>query len=191
MNDNTEVLPRTPAEAEQQDLTGALAQAAPRRWWNRTTLVLAGVVLLAGGFLGGVQTHKRWGATGTAAPAGSSGGAGIEAPAGSSGAAGIEAPAGSSGVAGPGGMPSPGTGFGPDRPAAPGITAGTLTRVDGHILYVQTAAGETITVRASGTTAVSRTVPATVTDLTTGAKVTVQGAADSEGVITATAITAG
>ncbi|GIF12758.1 hypothetical protein Ate01nite_27900 [Actinoplanes teichomyceticus] len=179
MNDNTEVLPRTPAEAEQQDLTGALAQAAPRRWWNRTTLVLAGVVLLAGGFLGGVQTHKRWGATGTAAPAGSSGGAGIEAP------------AGSSGVAGPGGMPSPGTGFGPDRPAAPGITAGTLTRVDGHILYVQTAAGETITVRASGTTAVSRTVPATVTDLTTGAKVTVQGAADSEGVITATAITAG
>ncbi|MBG0562516.1 DUF5666 domain-containing protein [Actinoplanes aureus] len=72
LKDNTEVLPRTgdsdsdtpPPPAE---LTEALAEAAPRRWWNRTTLVLAGVALLICGFLGGVGARERWGTT-SAAP---------------------------------------------------------------------------------------------------------------------------
>ncbi|GLW31901.1 DUF5666 domain-containing protein [Actinoplanes regularis] len=162
MIDDTETLPRTPSEAEHENLNEAIAAAAPRRWWNRTTLVLAGFVLLAGGFLGGVQAHQRWGSS-SAAPATSAPGNGFPA--------------------GPG-TPS----FGP---APGGVTSGTLSRVDGTTLYVRTEKGETVTVRATDTTPVSRTALATVADLTDGLRVTVQGTVDAEGVVTATSISAG
>ncbi|KUL40776.1 hypothetical protein [Actinoplanes awajinensis] len=167
MKDDTEVLPRTPSETEHQDLNSAIAQAAPKRWWNRTTLVLTGAVLLVGGFLGGVQVHKQWGSSSSDTAAATGG-----------------FPTGA-------GMPSGGgMGQSQNRAAAPGgATAGTLTKVDGNTLYLQTAAGQTITVRASDTTAV--TTKAAVKDLTTGQAVTVTGVADSSGVITATAITTG
>jgi Domain of unknown function (DUF5666) len=45
------------------DLPAALAKAAPRRWTNRATPVLFGLLLLAGGFLGGVAVQRQWGAT--------------------------------------------------------------------------------------------------------------------------------
>ncbi|BCY07414.1 hypothetical protein [Actinoplanes sp. L3-i22] len=171
MNDDTEVLSRTPTEVEHDDLNSAIAQAAPRRWWNRTTLVLAGVGLLVGGFAGGAQVQKHWGSSSTSSSS-------------STATAGGGFPAGA-------GMPSGMGGFGQNRSAAPaGGTAGTISRVDGNTVYVQTAAGETVTVRASDTTAVSKTATAKVTDLTAGLKITVQGVADSEGVVTATTITA-
>ncbi|GAA4601584.1 hypothetical protein BJY16_003937 [Actinoplanes octamycinicus] len=169
MNDDTDVLPRTPTETEHEDLTSAIAHAAPKRWWNRTTLVLAGLVLLVGGFLGGVQVHKQWGSASTTATASSG------------------TPAGG-GFPGGAGMPSGAAG--PDQ-ARPGSgTSGTVSKVDGGILYVQTAAGETVTVRTTDTTTVSKTTSATVAELVAGLKVTVQGVADSEGIISATAITA-
>jgi hypothetical protein len=169
MNDDTDVLPRTPSEAEHEDLNSAIAHAAPRRWWNRTTLVLVGVVLLAGGFLGGVQVHKRWGTTETASTGASTQSGGF-----------------------PGGAGMPSGGFGQNQQQArPGSgTTGTVTKVDNGILYVRTEAGETVTVRTSDTTEVSKSTPATMAELTTGLTVTVQGIADSEGVVTATAITA-
>ncbi|GAA2896167.1 hypothetical protein Acy02nite_61670 [Actinoplanes cyaneus] len=164
MNDDTEVLPRTPTEAEHEDLNSAIAHAAPKRWWNHTTLVLAGVVLLVAGFAGGAQVQKHWGSS-SSAPA--------------------SAPVGA-------GMPSGMGEFGQNRQPIPGsATAGTISRVDGNIVYVTTAAGETVTVRASETTTVSRSTAATMADLTAGLTITVQGVADSEGVVTATAITAG
>ncbi|MFI1994011.1 hypothetical protein [Actinoplanes sp. NPDC020271] len=172
MNDDTEVLPRTPTEAEHDDLNSAIAQAAPRRWWNSTTLVLVGVVLLVGGFAGGAQVQKHWGSSSTATgtPSGSTQGA---------------FPSGA-------GMPSGMAGSAQNRQAAPGrATAGTISKVDGNTVYVTTAAGETVTVRASDTTTVSRTTAATMADLTAGQTITVEGAADAEGVVTATAITAG
>ncbi|MFI5933600.1 DUF5666 domain-containing protein [Actinoplanes sp. NPDC051494] len=49
-----------------EDLAGALAAAAPRRWRNGATPVLLAVVLVAGGFLGGVAVHRS---TGSVAPA--------------------------------------------------------------------------------------------------------------------------
>jgi hypothetical protein len=175
MNDDTEVLPRTPTEAEHDDLNSAIAQAAPRRWWNRTTLVLAGVGLLVGGFAGGAQVQKHWGSPATTAGTASGTASGTSSGGGFPGGA---------------GMPSGLGGFGPNRSAAPGGTAGTISRVDGNTVYVQTAAGETITVRASDTTAVTKTATAKVTDLTAGLTITVQGVADAEGVVTASAITA-
>lgn len=175
MNDDTEVLPRTPTEAEHDDLNSAIAHAAPRRWWNRTTLALFGLVLLVGGFIGGAQVQKHWGSSSstTAAPSGTSSGGGM--------------PTGA-------GMPSGMGGFGQNqqRQTTPGsATAGTISKVDGDTVYVQTTAGQTITVRASDSTTVSKTTSATMTDLAAGQKVTVQGVADSEGVVTATAIVAG
>ncbi|GIF07393.1 hypothetical protein [Actinoplanes siamensis] len=166
MNDETKVLPRTPTEAEQEDPTSAGAEAGPRRWWNTTTLVLVGVVLLVGGFVGGAQAQRHWGASGTPTTATPAGGG---------------LPDGAGAPSGPSmGGRSPG-----------GATAGTIRRVDGNIVYVRTAAGETVTVRASDFTTVSRAVPARITELTAGLRITVQGVADSDGVVTATAIVAG
>src|SRR6266540_4088603 len=49
------------------DLDERLAAAAPRRLANRATYVLAGVVLVAAGFLAGAVVEKHYGAPGAAA----------------------------------------------------------------------------------------------------------------------------
>ena len=64
--DTTAVLPAVP-----DDLSAALAAAAPRRWSNRATPVLLGVLLLAVGFLGGVAVQKEWGRDAVPAPSAS------------------------------------------------------------------------------------------------------------------------
>ena len=51
------------------DLTAELAAAAPKPWHNRATVVLGALVLIVGGFLGGVQVEKHYGKTTTAANA--------------------------------------------------------------------------------------------------------------------------
>ncbi|MEU4695122.1 hypothetical protein [Actinoplanes sp. NPDC023714] len=70
-------------------------------------------------------------------------------------------------------------------------TSGTVKLVDGTTLYVQTAEGETITVRTTDTTAVKLAQTTTLDQLTTGQQVTVQGATDADGIVTATTVTAG
>jgi len=47
------------------DLSEQLAARAPRRYTNKATVILVGVVLLVGGFVGGVQVEKHFGAAGT------------------------------------------------------------------------------------------------------------------------------
>ncbi|TML30389.1 MAG: hypothetical protein E6G35_06555 [Actinobacteria bacterium] len=49
------------------DLSEQLAARAPRRYTNKATVLLVGVVLLVGGFLGGVQVEKHFG-TAAASP---------------------------------------------------------------------------------------------------------------------------
>ncbi|MEV4278962.1 hypothetical protein [Actinoplanes xinjiangensis] len=173
---DTEVLARP--SGTHPELDEALAAAAPRRWWNRTTLALLGAVLLAGGFLGGVQAHERWGAE--EGPAGVPSGAG--APGGLGGLAGASR--------GPGGDASPGPGGGA-QPATAGGTSGTVKMVDGTTLYVQTPDGETITVRTGDDTTVKVSQTASLESITSGVPVTVEGVPDAEGVITATVVTAG
>ncbi|MEU4619243.1 hypothetical protein AB0G04_04580 [Actinoplanes sp. NPDC023801] len=187
---DTEVLPR--AYGGRSDLNEALAAAAPRRWWNRTTVGLIGLALLAGGFLGGVQAHERWGIEETQA-GGAPDGAGM--PTGSGGSLGPAAPGGRPAVSGSGpaqdgsaqGGPVQGGGAQP----AMGGTAGTVKMVDGTTLYVQTDAGETVTVRTGEQTTVKVSQTASLESITSGLPVTVEGVPDAEGVITATAITAG
>ncbi|WP_433795186.1 hypothetical protein [Actinoplanes sp. CA-252034] len=175
-NHDTEVLSRP--SGTHPELNEALAAAAPRRWWNRTTLALLGAVLLAGGFLGGVQAHERWGAED--APAGLPNGAGM--------------PSGVGGSRGPDSRPSGGPGGvsgGGAQPAVAGGTVGTVKLVDGTTLYVQTPDGETITVRTGESTLVKVSQTATLESITSGVPVTVEGVPDAEGIVTATTVTAG
>src|SRR2546423_771783 len=149
----------------EDDLTEQLAARAPRRLANRATVVLAGLVLLIGGFVAGAQVEKNFGhlpsTTPTAFPTGGRF-------------------AGGSGGGGAGGAaPSP-TGGG---------TIGTVKFVDGTTIYITMPNGDVLTVKTDGSTAIQLTQPGTVKDLPVGATVTVTGQAGSDGTMTATKIT--
>ena len=174
---DTEILPR-PADSA-AELGEALAAVAPHRWWNRTTVALLGVALLAGGFLGGVQAHERWGGASTQATgdSGLPGGAGL--------------PSGDPGDPSPDPAGGSGSGVQGAVAQAPDETTGTVKLVDGTTLYVQTPNGETVTVRTGEGTAVKVSQTATLESITSGVAVTVEGVADDAGIITATTVTAG
>jgi hypothetical protein len=162
------------------DLASALAKAAPRHWWNRATIVLGALVLIVGGFLGGIQAQKHWGTTTTAATgrAGGFGGAG---------AGGYPNFAGGTGrgqFAGGTGNAAAGTG----TPAAAGTT-GTVKLVDGNTIYVTTADGATVIVKTTGKTTVSTAAKGSLKDIKAGQTVTVQGATGSDGSVAATSVT--
>ena len=172
VSDDTAVLPVVPADpADERDdgLAGELARAAPRRWWNRGTLVLGAVALLLGGFLGGLQVQKHYG-TGTTEATGRAG-AGAR----------------------PGGFPGAGS-FGGGAPtaaatAAAGPTTGKVKLVNGTTIYVETADGEVVTVRTGGDTSVLSATKGKLKDVKAGDTVSVQGTADAEGTVTATTVT--
>jgi hypothetical protein len=176
MNDDTAVLPTVAAEPEldeprADDLAAELAKAAPKRWWNKATVVLAAMVLLLGGFVGGLQAQKHWGATAVA----------------SSRAGGVGGGQNRTGFGFPGGT---GSGTGQRGAAAAPGTTGTVKLVDGSTIYVQTANGDIVTVRTNGRTAISTAKKGTVSDVKAGQSVAVTGTTGSDGTVTATAVTA-
>src|SRR5207248_10869555 len=95
------------------DLTEQLAARAPRRLANRATVVLAGLVLVIGGFVAGAQVEKNFGRMPSATPTALPTGAGRFA--------------GGAGGAGGGAAPSPTGG---------GATTGTVKFVDGTTVYI-------------------------------------------------------
>ncbi|HEX5203285.1 MAG TPA: hypothetical protein VFW27_25425 [Actinoplanes sp.] len=176
MNDDTTVLGPVAASGaddfRDDGLAAELARAAPRKWWNKATVVLGAAVLLVGGFAGGLQAQKQWGAGSTG------GGAGNRA-----------APA----------FPGTGAGRFGGRTAAPAASAssaataattGTVKLVDGNTIYVQTPGGDIVTVRTDARTRISTARAGKVSDVTAGQSVAVQGAAGSDGTVTATSVTA-
>ncbi|MET8152117.1 hypothetical protein ACIBSW_33690 [Actinoplanes sp. NPDC049668] len=161
-----------PAVDRDDDLAAELARAAPRRWWNRGTLVLGAVALLLAGFLGGLQVQRHYGTSATAAtgrPGGGGTGEGGARPGGFGGLPG-----------GTGGLPTA---------AAAGPTTGKVKLVDGTTIYVETADGTVVTVRTGGDTAVRTAKPGRLKDVKAGDTVSVQGAAAADGTVTATAVT--
>lgn len=172
MNDDTAIL--TPVDDDPVDdrdgLAAELAAAAPRRWWNRGTLALGLLTLVLAGFLGGLQVQKHFGATTSSAQSGMPTGF----------------PGGGAGAFGGRGMPSgaPQTGS-----AAAAGTNGTVKLVDGTTIYVQTADGTVVTVKTGDSTDIKIATEGTLKDVKAGDSVTVQGAADAEGTVTATAVT--
>jgi len=206
MNDDTAIMSALPAgqlpeaEPEQEradSLAEELAHAAPKRWWNRGTVVLAGLVLLAGGFVGGLQAQKHWGTASTASrfPTGGFGagaGTGAGRYGGGTGRAGAGAYGGGGFGQGTGGT-GQGTGTGQTgaaAAAAPAATTGTVKLVDGSTIYVQTSDGNVVTVNTNGKTTVSAASKAALSSIKAGQTVTVQGAAGSDGAVTATSVTA-
>jgi hypothetical protein len=196
MNDDTAILSALPAgqlpDAEPDDesrdgLAEELAHAAPKRWWNRGTVVLAGLVLLGGGFVGGLQVQKNWGTASTASrfPAGGfNGAAAAGGGAGRYGGGGT----GRGGFTGGGATQGGAAQGGGAAPASSGTT-GTVKLVDGSTIYVQTSDGNVVTVNTGPKTAVAAASKSTIKSIKAGQKVTVQGAAGSDGAVTATSVT--
>jgi hypothetical protein len=172
------------------DLNDRLDAMAPKRWVSRSTVVLAALVLIIAGFVGGAQVQKHWGT-----PAGASasnnpfaGGAG-----GLAGGAARRGGAGGTGSGGTGGFTGGGTGGfnggGGTAAGGAGGTTGTVKLVDGNTVYITTASGQTVIVKTTGSTSVSTSTAGSLKDLTAGSTVTIQGQAASDGSVTATKIT--
>jgi hypothetical protein len=165
------------------DLGDQLAASAPRRIANRATVVLAGAVLVIGGFIGGALVQKHVG-TPAAASANTTGGGNL-----AGGFAGGNGGQGRRGGQGTGS--GTGTGSGSDQTAAPasGTLTGTVKLIDGTTIYIQTSDGRTVTVRTTGSTSVQITQPGTVKDLAVGSTVTVEAPDSEADTVTATKVT--
>ncbi|MFI5896741.1 hypothetical protein ACIA5D_42245 [Actinoplanes sp. NPDC051513] len=194
MNDDTAVINAVPdagagagADFRDDGLAQELAKAAPKKWWNKATIVLGAVVLLVGGFVGGLQAQKQWGTA--------SSGSGNRAASGfpGAGAGRYGSGAGAYGFPGGGNLPGGGTGQGTgsgQATAAAAGTTGTVKLVDGTTIYVQTPDGNVVTVKTDGKTTVSTAKKGKVADVKAGQSITVQGATGSDGTVTATSVTA-
>lgn len=85
---------------------------------------------------------------------------------------------------GTGGQDGAGRGFG-------GFTTGTIVSVSGNTVVLKEANGTQVTVTTSGTTSVTKSSKASVSDLAAGDTIRVIGTTDSSGNVTATTITEG
>lgn len=162
------------------DLGSDLAAAAPRRMTRSTLFLAAGVVLVAG-FVGGIEVQKHWGATASAATGFPSAGQNRRAGNGTDGSGGT-----SGGVRGsfPQGMPGAAQG---GSSGAGGTTLGTVQKISGNVIYLRTVSGQTMKIKATGSTKVQVSAKGSLGDLKAGVTVVVRGSTGSGG-MTATSI---
>ncbi|MGZ8783482.1 MAG: hypothetical protein ACXWZB_08300, partial [Gaiellaceae bacterium] len=127
-------------------------------------------LIVVAAFAGGILAQKHWG--------GSSSG-GFALPSGGNLPSGF--PGATSGGAAPtgGGF---GGGFG-------GGTRGTVSYVDGNVLYVSTGSGSVVKVRVPKGLSVDRTVKANASSIRPGETVVVEGTAGANGTVKATGVT--
>jgi hypothetical protein len=149
------------------DLNAEMRRAA--KPFSRTTLVLAGLVVLAIAFGGGAWTHAAFGSSTSSTPTRQAGGQQAQG-----------------GTGQTGGTGQPGGGF---RGAGGRGTTGTVDRVDGSTVYVKTAQGADVKVSTSDSTTVGVTQQGKLADLKPGSTVVVQGQAGADGTVAAQAIT--
>jgi hypothetical protein len=167
---------------------GELSSARPRRrLLSPPTVILAIVLFAVVGFLVGVKVEKgqvtssgtsRAGAATAAAGGTRRAGAGRTAAGGTTGAAGAFAAGGGGGFGGGAGASTAG---GP-------VTTGTVESTSGTTLYVQNAAGNTVAIKTTPATQVTRTVDATPSAVHPGETVVVQGTTGADGAINAVTI---
>jgi hypothetical protein len=181
-------------ETEPQDgwLEERDAEDPPRRPRRRllapvpVALLLA--LLTACGFIGGVLVEKG-SATSTA---GTSSGAPAARFAGLRGAvSGAAAGGGGSGTSGATATGGPAAGASTGAGGPGGATAGTVAFVQGSTLYVTNAEGNTVKVKTSAASTVSKTVKSTVAAIHPGESVVITGASAANGAITAESIRVG
>jgi hypothetical protein len=145
---------------------------------NPLALALLGVLLVACGFIGGVLVEK-----GESSPASANGSASslasrfaaLRGATSSGGARSSGAATGGFGGAGASGRP----------------TAGTVAYLAGSTLYVTTSEGNTVKVKTSAATSVTKTVKASVSSIHPGETVTVTGTSSSGGSLSAESISVG
>lgn len=155
------------------------AEPRPRRSPPSVTLLLGAAVLLVGGFVGGVQADRHWGANKPSDPADL-----IRRL-----AAGRTGQGGSG--SGFGGFGGEGQGLGArGAQGTGGGTSGTVKLVDGDVIYVQTPNG-IVRVKTTGSTKVTIARKGTTKSLKTGSTVTVQGTQGQDGTVTATSVQGG
>jgi hypothetical protein len=159
-----------------------------RRRAHALTYVLGAALFVGAGFLGGVllQKHEDKGSTSTAATRGTAaarfaalaGGTGSGTTV--AGAAGTGAGAGGTGAGG-----GRAGGFGGGGGAAGGAVTGTVKLVDGKNVYVTDTSGNVVKVATSASSQLTKTDPATTSDVAPGDIVIVRGTQNSDGSYTA------
>jgi hypothetical protein len=170
------------------DLTEELAKAPrARRLPGLTTYLGAGVVL-AIGFVIGVQTDRHTGQQASNTAQGAPGMPGGGMPGG-----GMPGGMAGGGMRG-GGMPGQAGGGqgqgGGGHPGGAGATTGTVQKIDGKTIYVQTANG-VVQVKTTGTTKIQMLRNGSAKDLKSGTSVVVQGSQGKDGTVTATSVSQG
>jgi hypothetical protein len=155
---------------DQNDFATEIIARRKRRRVPAITIGLLLVVLLGAAFLVGVQVQKHFGGSSSAAASGFPG-------------RGAFAAAGRAPGAGFGG--GAGAGFG----GAAGSSAGTVTLIKGSTLYVTDASGNTVLVKLTKTSRVSKSTSTSAQTIHPGDTVTYSGAQASDGSTTAQTVT--
>jgi hypothetical protein len=187
---DTSVLELEPAEEQDEwlDESEELPRRPRRRILAPIPLALLAVLLIACGFIGGVEVQKGQtsSASGTAAGAGAGAASrlaalGIRPP--GTGATGSGSSASASGSKGAAGA-FPGAG----GSGGGGVTTGQVAYVRGNTLYVTNSQGNTVKVSAAAGSKVTKTVGTKASSIHPGETVVVLGSAEKNGSISATSI---
>jgi hypothetical protein len=180
LDSETDPLSTSPFEG---DLAEELAKAPRvRRLPGLTTYLCAGVVL-ALGFVIGAQTDRHMGRQASNSAQGGAGaipGGGMPG----GGMRGGGMPGQGGGGQGQGGRGAPGAS------AGTGGTTGTVQKIAGKTIYVQTASG-VVQVKVTGTTKIRILQNGSAKDLKSGTSVVVQGPQAKDGTVTATSVSQG
>jgi hypothetical protein len=168
--------PEAPATSD--DLAAEILRRR-RKQLPRVTVALALVVALSAGVLGGIEIEKHWGGSGSGSGSGSTSATSARSGFASRFALGSGARSGR-GLGGAGGF----GGFG----AAGTGTTGTVTLIKGSTLYVTEASGNTVIVRTSPSSRVTKTVSGSVETIHPGDAVAVTGPQSANGSYTASSI---
>jgi hypothetical protein len=161
-----------------------------RRLLTAPVATLAALLLVGAGFLGGVLVQKHYGGSGS----GSRGGANlasIRAAFTGAGGGGATGAGNATGGGATGGFRGGGGGGGGFGARGGGATSGEVKVIDGSTLYVTDASGDTVEVKTSTATKVTKPASASVKAIYPGDTITVRGSSGSSGAIQATAISLG
>jgi hypothetical protein len=164
-----------------------------RRLFAPVPLALLAALLIACGFIGGVEVQKGQTSSSSTATAGAGAGAGgfasrLAALGGARPGAGTAAGAGSTG----GSSSTGGAGaFAGAAGSGGGVTTGQVAYVSGNTLYVTTSEGNTVKVSAAAGAKVTKTVSTKAKSIHPGETVVVLGSKASNGSVSATSITVG
>jgi hypothetical protein len=158
-----------------------------RRLLTPVSGVLVAVLLIAGGFIGGVQVQKHQGGSSSSAGGGAARSGFASAFAGRAGAGAGGAAAGGAAA---GGAAGGAAGAGGGGAGGAGATVGTVANVKGSTLYVTSSDGTTVKVKTNSNSKVTRNASSSAGNVHPGDSVVIQGSAASSGTVTASSITA-